>query len=57
MSFLKATSKCYCGVKEVKMSAPLETSRFKSIFVPLLLAAVRVVQTETCGVDGIVYCP
>lgn len=42
--------------QEVKMSAPLETSRFQSFFFQLL-EAVKVVQTEPNGVDGVVYSP
>lgn len=46
--------------QEVKMSAPLETSRFQPVFFffcPSLLEAVKVVQTEPNGVDGVVYSP
>lgn len=41
----------------MKTSALLETSRFQSVFFfcPSLLEAVKVVQTEPNGVDGVVY--
>ncbi len=41
MWFLKATSKGYCSIQEVKMSAPLETSRFQSIFCPFIAGGCK----------------